>query len=174
MDPDLLERLRGSSGLSMDADGTLRHEGDRIENPRVEAMLRRGIGRAPDGRPIVRWGGTWAYLAAADDLWRVTSVAFEPAEGPPGRCHARLDDGSDETVVLGPGAVGLRADGALSLRVKDGTEWARCLPSPHAQLGAHLDEEAPSLLRTAAGPVPLTRLGTADDGGPIDPPRCGP
>ena len=83
MESSELERLRSASGLSMDVDGTFRHEGVVVEHPRVVAMLRRGLGRAPDGRPIVRFGETWGYLTAAGDLFRVTSVSLEPASAPP-------------------------------------------------------------------------------------------
>ncbi|MFM2152084.1 MAG: hypothetical protein RL199_519 [Pseudomonadota bacterium] len=141
----------------MDADGRLRHEGTVVEHPRVVAMLRRGLGRSSDGRPIVRFGTTWGYLDVADALYRVTSAALDAPEAPE-VCRVRLDDDSDETVPLVAGRIGLRSDGVLALRVKDGTEWARCLPAAHAVLGALVTDDAPALLTTAHGAVALEVL----------------
>jgi hypothetical protein len=142
----------------MDADGTFRHEGAPVEHPRVVDMLRRGLGRAPDGRPVVRFGTTWAYLEAAGDLYRITSVALEPWEAPV-FLRARLDDDTDEQVDLVAGSVGLRPDGVLALRVKDGTEWATCLRAAHAVLGALVAVDGPATtLETGRGPVPVVEV----------------
>ncbi len=146
----------------MDADGIFRHEGAPVEHPRVVAMLRRGLGRAPDGRPVVRFGTTWAYLETAGDLFRVTSVALEPGEAPVS-LHARLDDDTEERVDLVAGRVGLRPDGVLALRVKDGTEWATCLPAAHAVVGALVTADHPApTLDTGRGPVPLVEVDAPD------------
>ncbi len=144
----------------MDIDGTFRHEGVVVEHPRVVAMLRRGLGRSPEGRPIVRFGETWGYLEAAGDLFRVTSVSLEPASAPL-FCRVRLDDDTEERLDLAPGSVGLRPDGVLALRVKDGSEWARCLPAAHAVLGELIMDDRMSMMETGRGPVAVVEPGAS-------------
>jgi hypothetical protein len=139
MDPAELERLRENSGLRLDRDGNFFHEGQPVEHPKVIAAFRRGLARSPDGRPIVRFGRTWAYIEVEGTLWRVVRVAFErDAAGHVAVCIASLDDGSEERVTPRPGWLGMGSGEVLCLRVRGGTEWARCLPEAHADLGAEL------------------------------------
>ncbi len=153
--PEQLERWREQSGLSLDRDGRFRHEGTLIEHPRVEAALRRGLGRSPDGRPTVTFGRTWAYLAVEDVLYRVVHARCE-AEGPRlAACGLTLDDRREEPLGLGPGTVALDGEGVLYLRLERG-EWARCLPQPHAALGAFVEERAGQrVLVTLHGHLPI-------------------
>ncbi len=156
--PEEIERLREASGLSLDRDGRFRHQGTAVEHPRVDRALRRGLGRARDGRPIVSFGPTWAYLAVADVLYRVR-LARTDADGERLRsCHLVLDDDTEEPLDLSPGAVALDADGVFYLKVKAGREWARCLPAAHAALGAFVVEyPAGAHLVTVNGDLPLEK-----------------
>ena len=139
MDPSELERLRENSGLFLDRDGQFFHEGSPVEHPKVIAAFRRGLARSPDGRPIVRFGRTWAYLDVEATLWRVVRVSFErDGAGRIAACLASLDDGTEERIVPREGWLGMGTDEVLCLRIRGDTEWARCLPEPHADLGAEL------------------------------------
>jgi hypothetical protein len=158
MDPVELERLRERSGLSLDKEGRFFHEGTAVEHPRVVAMLHRGLGRAPDGRPTVRFGETWAYLQAEDTLYRVVQVTMREAAGVLTGLVAHLDDGTEQPVPLDGRSVALSDDEVLCLQVKDGTEWARTSPGVHARLAAHLVETPAGLaLRTGGGDVGVGR-----------------
>ena len=159
MDPSELERLREQSGLSLDRDGRFLHEGLPVEHPRVLAMLHKGLGRSPDGRPIVRFGETWAYLAVEDTLYRVVQLTLsESSDGRLVRLVAHLDDDSAETVPFESTRFALSPDEVLCLRVKGGAEWARCAPGIHARLGAYLDQSSGALtLRTRDGDLTIGR-----------------
>lgn len=157
-DPAQLERLREQSGLSLDMDGRFFHEGVAVEHPRVLAAFRRGLGRAPDGRPTVTFGPAWAYLQVEDTLYQARRALCEAAGEALAACTLRLDDGTEEPLALVPGAVALDAAGVLYVRVKGGREWARTIPEAHAALGAFVVGEGDGLaLRTTAGDLPLGR-----------------
>ena len=156
MDPDRLERLRQDSRLFLDRDGRLFHEGMPVEHPRVLKAFHRGFARSPDGRPTVHFGGTWAYLQVEDTLFRVTELELTESGGRVCRLVATLDDETVEPVPLEPGRIALGSDGVLSVRVKQGSEWARCAPGAHALLGQFLDEQGAGLvLPTVAGDVAI-------------------
>jgi hypothetical protein len=158
MDPGELERLRERSGLALDKDGRFLHEGTPVEHPRVVAMLHRGLGRAPDGRPTVRFGETWAYLQVEDTLYRAVQATLREAGGVLAGLVAHLDDGTDHPVPLDGRSVALSDDDVLCLRVKEGAEWARTSPGVHARIAAHLvDTPAGLALRTASGDVGVGR-----------------
>lgn len=158
MDPDRLERLRQDSRLFLDRDGRLFHEGVPVEHPRVLQAFHRGFARAPDGRPTVHFGGTWAYLQVEDTLYRVNELEAVAREGRLERLVASLDDETTEDVPLEPGRIALSADEVLSIRVKGGTEWARCAPGAHALLGQFLvEQDGAFILPTALGPLAVGR-----------------
>jgi|GEM_PF-739421 len=151
MDEAELERLRESSGLRLDAQGRFWHRDSPVEHPRVVQAFRRGLGRAPDGRPIVRLGREWCYLRVDDVLFRATSATCEEEGGRLASCALTLDDDTqmewvprEEEVALG--------EPALYLRVRG--EWVRLLPSAHAALGAFVEGDPP-VLRSTAGRIPI-------------------
>ncbi len=57
-----LELLRRASGLTLDAEGDLRHEGDPIVHPGLHALFQSGLDALPTGEAIVRIGDQWAYV----------------------------------------------------------------------------------------------------------------
>ncbi len=160
MEPAELERLRESSGLRLDRDGNFFHEGQSVEHPKVVAAFRRGLARSPEGRPIVRFGRTWAYIEVEGTLWRVVRVSVErDDEGHVVAVEALLDDGAFERVAASEGWLGIGPDEVLCLRVRGGTEWARCLPEAHADLGAELvPMDDGWALSTACGALPVVAM----------------
>jgi len=145
LDPRALEALRARSGLSIDLDGRLCHQGEPIEHARTLEVLWGSLQRQPDGRYLVRVGRESGYVAVADAPYGVRGVTFER-----GLAVVHLSDGSVET--LDPGTLAVDAEGILHCRVKGGHR-ARFRRSAQVDLGLAL-EEAPA----AAGGFAL-RLG---------------
>jgi hypothetical protein len=158
LDPSELQRLPENSGLLLDREGRFWHEGAPVEHPKVAAAFRRGLGRAPDGRPTVAFGRTWAYLEVEDTLYRVKRAWCDADASSErlGSCLLKLDDDTEEPLSLGPDSVAVDGEGVLYVRVKDGREWARCLPDAHGPLGRFVEPDGVGLvLRSSAGDLPI-------------------
>lgn len=74
--PEQLELIRRSAGLSLDAEGELLHEGERIAHPGLHALFQAGLD-LKNGEAIVRVGEQWAYVQSAEtplvvQHWRAT------------------------------------------------------------------------------------------------------
>jgi hypothetical protein len=136
MDPDLLEILRSSSGLSIDLEGRLLHRGEPITHARTLEVLWRSLERGPDGRYLVRIGRESAYVRVEDAPYAVRGVV----DGPAGAPWLVLSDGSREP--LDADTLRLGADGVLRCAVKGG-HAARFGRSAQVTLGLAI-EEVPS------------------------------
>lgn len=157
-DPETLRLLRENSGLRLDRDGRFWHEGGLVEHPRVAALFHRGLGRADDGRPTLTVGHMWAYVAVDDVLYRVRRARCEQDGERLATCTLLLDDGSDEPLAFGADTIALDEEGVLYVRVKNGREWARCLPEAQARLGLFADERPGGMvLATTRGDVSIGR-----------------
>lgn len=141
MDPVELEKLRENSHIRLDREGRFWHEEALVEHPRVAAAFHRGLGRAPDGRPTIRLGRTWCYIEAEGPLYQARQAACWEDGAALTRCVIRLDDESEEEVPLAPGLLKWDGDDTLLVRVKGGTEWARCSSEAQRSLGRYLDDE---------------------------------
>jgi hypothetical protein len=63
--PEQLELVRRASGLSLDAEGDLLHEGAPIAHPGLHGLFQRGLDVTERGEAIVRIGAQWAYVRTA-------------------------------------------------------------------------------------------------------------
>jgi hypothetical protein len=165
MDEAALEWLRAHSRLRLDADGRFWHEDAPVQHPRVQAALRRGLGRAPDGRPVLRVGREWCYLRVDDVLWRAQSARCDAAGDALRACVLRLDDDELEPLELAPGCLALGPDGTLYARLRG--DWVRLRPAAHAALGRFLEGEPP-VLAAAGGRFPVVALPPVEHGPPDD------
>jgi len=134
---DDLERLRGRSGLSLDAEGRFLHRGEPVTHPRTLEALWRSLSRTPDGRYQVAIGRERAYVEVEDAPYAVRAVTPSPAGGAP---LLHLSDGTAEP--LDPAGLTCGADGVLRCRVKGGHR-ARFTRAGQLALGAALSEDPP-------------------------------
>jgi hypothetical protein len=162
LDPEIIEKLRENSHIRLDREGRFWHEGAPVEHPLVAQAFHRGLGRAPDGRPTITFGRTWCYFTADGALYQARTAAC--VTGPGGTlqsCVLRLDDATDDEVLLVPGSIGIDHEGVLHVRVKEGREWARLLPAAQAELGRWVETSASGELGllTGSGFVLPVRIG---------------
>jgi len=151
LDPAALELLRERSGLSIDLDGRLCHQGEPITHARTLEVLWRSLERQADGRYLVRVGRESGYVRLADAPYGVRGVTFG---GSGARLH--LTDGSEEP--LDPGTIALDREGVLHCSVKGGHR-ARFTRAAQLDLGFQVEEDpgAPGryLLRLAGRAWPV-------------------
>lgn len=136
-DPDLLERLRSASGLSVDAEGHFLHQGQPITHARTLELLWRTLAPAPGGRWLVTIGRESAYVAVDETPWVVRGLRVEGV--PPRRVTLLLAGGREEP--LQPESLRLAADGVLRCDLPTGP--ARFSRAGHIALGGLLDEDPP-------------------------------
>jgi hypothetical protein len=146
-DEDALELLRQRSGLSIDLEGRLCHQGEPITHRRTLEVLWGSLSRAPDGRYTVRVGREMGYVLVEDAPYGVRGVTFH--EGDAGAAGdaadagwptAHLTDGTREK--LDPSTLSLDGAGILHCRVKAGLHRARFTRTAQVQLGLALEEVA--------------------------------
>lgn len=113
-DPTALDRLRATSGLSIDDEGRFLHRGEPITHARTLEVLWRSLRPLPGGGWEVAIGRERATVAVADAPYAVRGVTADPAGAP----LLHLSDRSVET--LDPATVRLAPDGVLRCTVKDG------------------------------------------------------
>ncbi|MFN7131641.1 MAG: DUF1285 domain-containing protein, partial [Myxococcales bacterium] len=65
---------REDSGIHLDRDGRWFHDGALVEHPRIVRAWNRGIGRADDGRLVLRFGHDWCFFTAEDAPLHVLGV----------------------------------------------------------------------------------------------------
>jgi len=136
MDAAALEILRRASGLSIDREGSLVHDGAPIAHARVRQVLLAGLDQDDEGRAIVRVGGQWAYVACEGTPFVVTWCALDPVAE---TLRIRLNSGERSTIPAR--ALGLRYEGGhdLFLRIHAGRHEARLGRSAWAVLSAALE-----------------------------------
>jgi hypothetical protein len=142
-DPELLERLRGESGLSVDAEGRFLHQGEPITHARTLGLLWGSLAPAPGGRWRVTIGRESAYVEVDETPWAVRGVRVE---GSPPRGVTLLLAGGRE-VPLRPETLRLGEDGVLRCTLPDGP--ARFTRAGQVALGSQLEEDPPGSGRFA-------------------------
>lgn len=135
MDEATLELLRERSGLSIDLEGRLCHQGEPITHARTLEVLWRSLERRADGRYLVHVGRESGYVRIVDAPYGVRGVTFE-GHGP----VLHLTDGTVE--VVDPATLSVDREGVLHCRVKGGAHRARFTRSAQVDLGLVLEEDA--------------------------------
>lgn len=135
--PDPLERLRGASGLSVDAEGRFLHRGEPITHARTLERLWGSLTAGPGGRWQVAIGPEIAYVAVDETPWAVRGVRLE---GVPPRAVTLLLAGGREA-PLRPETLRLGADGVLRCALPEGP--ARFTRAGQLALGSQLEEDPP-------------------------------
>ena len=146
------------TGLRLDRDGLLWHEGTRVEHPRLVAALRAGLGRDVSGRPIVRLGAQWGWLEVEETLFRVTAIEARSDPREADRLVSATfwrDDGQSWSATGPEVRLRLCDDGGLQLQCPLDDEWCRAVAGVHAAIGRFLEPATPEgwALRTATGTV---------------------
>jgi hypothetical protein len=141
--PGFLERLRGESGLSVDAEGRFLHRGEPITHARTLELLWRTLAPAPGGRWQVTVGREAAYVEVEETPWAVRGVRLE---GVPPRGVTLLLAGGREAPLL-PDTLRVGDDGVLRCALPDGT--ARFTRAGQLALGGQLEEDPPGSGRFA-------------------------
>lgn len=136
-DPGLLERLRGASGLSVDAEGSFRLRGEHITHARTLEVLWGSLARAPGDRWQVTIGRESAYVEVDETPWVVRGVRVEGV--PPRRLTALLAGGREAPIL--PDTLRVAADGVLRVDLPEGK--ARFSRAGHLALGSLLEEDPP-------------------------------
>jgi hypothetical protein len=89
--PEMIESLR-QTGIRLDRQGRLWHEGAEIAHPGLKRALLRWIDRLDDGRPILRLDQQrYAYVDVDDAHLLVTSARWQDD-----RAFVTLNDGSEQ------------------------------------------------------------------------------
>ena len=144
--PERIEQLR-QSGIRLDREGRLWHEGQEVTHQRFQTALRRWLDRLPDGRNILRLDETrYAYVDVEDSHLLVTSVTWEDD-----RAMLLLNDGTSEELAYE--TLEQSDDSAMYCTVRQGRLLARFLTKAYYQLAERIepatdgaDEEAFCLL----------------------------
>jgi len=146
-DPASLERLRASSGLSIDDEGRFLHRGEPVTHARTLDVLWGSLQRDGRGGWRVRIGREEGAVAVAETPWTVRALLVDGA-------GARLRLAGGREAPLDPASLWLGSDGALRCRLPGG-EVARFSRAAQASLAPLLDEDPPGSGRF------LVRLGGA-------------
>lgn len=182
VDAATIERLR-QSGIRIDREGELIHEGEVIRHEGLRAALFRWLDRlddpatgaaatgaaggpAPSSRFVLRLdAGRFAYVDVDDTPLVVRAAAWRGDD-----MTLALSDGAEET--LRPETLTLDAEGVLRCLVRGGRLPARLSTSAAAVLGERVIEEAGALvLRIGARRYRLPR--PPGGGGTVPPPGTG-
>jgi hypothetical protein len=148
-----LDWLRQHSGLRIDREARFLYRGEPVGHPRVLALFKQGLGRAQDGRVTLTVGRMWCFVDADGPLFLARRALCEAEGERLERCLLKLDDEREEWLV---GPLALDQEGVLHARVKEGREWARCLPEAQAALGRFVEEGPVGMvLCTTRGPWPI-------------------
>jgi len=141
--PDLLERLRSASGLSVDAEGQFLHRGEPITHARTLEVLWGSLAAVAGGRFQVTVGRETAYVEVDETPWVVRGAR---AEGAPTRSITLLLAGGRE-VPLQAATLRLGHDGILRCALPEGT--ARFSRAGQLAVGVLLEEDPPGSGRFA-------------------------
>jgi len=138
MDERELEKLRESSGLSLDREGKFFIHGEPVEHARSQLVLTQGMHRSPDGRWATRIGREWAYVKVADVARFVRRIEPLGDADRPGLLRAWMTSGEEQLVDARELAVS--AGDALYAKLPDG-ERARLSRPAQASLAEYLHGE---------------------------------
>jgi hypothetical protein len=127
-----LERVR-NSGIRIDREGQLWHQGHTIDHAGLRAALFRWLDRNPDGRYVFRLDAQrFANVEVADTPLVVRSLRWE-GEG----AIAALSDGSEER--LDPSTLTIDPAGVLRCQARGGRLAARLSTSAAAVLAERIE-----------------------------------
>ncbi len=148
LSPERIEQLR-QSGIRLDREGRLWHEGQEVTHARFQTALRRWLDRLPDGRSILRLDEVrYAYVDVEDAHLLVKSLVWDGE-----RATLALNDGSSEELAYETLEQG--SDSAMYCTVRQGKLTARFLTHAYYQLAEHIepaaDEAGESFVLNAAG-----------------------
>jgi hypothetical protein len=116
--PEMIERFR-QTGIRLDRQGRLWHEGAEIAHPGLRRALLRWMDRLDDGRPILRLDQQrYAYVDVDDAHLLVTSARWQDD-----RAFVTLNDGSEQELEYH--SLQRAADDALYCTVRGGRLDAR-------------------------------------------------
>lgn len=155
IDPDVLERLR-RSGISIDREGELWHEGEVVRHQGLRQALFRWLDRLPppDGRYVLRLDERrHAYIDVADTPLVARALRWDGE-----RALLALSDGTEE--ALDPDTLAVDAAGGLRCLVRGGRLPARLATSAAAVLAERIEsgDDGPRL-RVAGRARPIGRVG---------------
>jgi hypothetical protein len=125
----LVERLR-RSGIRIDREGQLWHEGQTIDHPGLRAALFRWLDRLPDGRTVFRLDQVrYAYVEVEDTPLVARALRLQDAGA---EARLSLSDGSEEP--LDPATLTVDGQGVLRCLARGGRLEARLSNSAAAAL----------------------------------------
>jgi hypothetical protein len=129
--PELIEKFR-QTGIRLDRQGRLWHEGTRITHPGLERALLRWLDVREDGRDILRLDHErYAYIDVEDAHLLVLSAEWQGE-----RAWLVLNDGTREELRYDSMCVA--DDDALYCRVRDGKLLARVTTPAYYTLAEHI------------------------------------
>jgi hypothetical protein len=140
-----LARLR-NSGIRIDREGQLWHEGEIITHEGLRRALFRWLDRNPDGRYVFRLDPQRFVYVDVDD----TPLVARAARWDGDQARLALSDGSEE--ALDPDTLTIDAAGVLRCRVRAGKLEARLATSATAVLAERIEGES---LRLGSRSIPI-------------------
>ena len=133
LSPEFIEKLR-QTGIRLDRNGRLWHEGTEITHPGLRRALLRWLDRLPDGRPILRLDAhRYAYLDVEDAHLLAVSTVWRGD-----RAYVRLNDGTEEELDYASLRTG--ANHALYCQVRGGSLRARLTTPAYHTLADRIAE----------------------------------
>ena len=125
------------STITLDRQGRFWHDGDRVDHPALEQALRTWISLHPDDGRLILTNGYDWCYFRCEDAPFFVDALRVE---PDGAVTLRLFDGTEE--ALDPATLSLNADGIAYARVKDGRYDARFSRHAQTQLAPILVDEA--------------------------------
>lgn len=154
-DPARLDFLRRNSGLSVDREGRVRHEGDLLGHPRLTELFLAGLDVDDRGEAIVRIGSQWAYVRCDGTPFVAVRARVDDAAG---RLHLTLNTGEALDLSAQDLTAELWDDSDLRVRIHGGRHWARLGRTAWAALAERLEADDTGVwLRVADRNLPVTR-----------------
>ena len=151
---------REASGLRLDRELRFWHDGERVEHAGISKAFLRGVTLSDDGRPMLRIGADWCFIAVDEAAFGVDSIAFKDGEP-----WLTLSDGAVE--LLDAESLRLGQDGEFLALVKGGRALARFSRQAQVDLGLHLEADSDGFtLALPSRTVVLRGLGGSLKGAP--------
>lgn len=150
--------LTRTSGIRIDKQGLLWHDGERVAHEGFRRALYKWLDRlpAPDGRYIIRLDDTrYAFLTVEDTPLVVKTLRYDAA--PTDEFIVSLSDGTEQP--LDTSTLTIDKEGALRAWVRDGKLEARLNTAAAAALAPYL-QETPQGWQLASPGRPVHRLNT--------------
>lgn len=135
MDPAMLEKLRRNSGLAVDREGRVHHEGQVMTHAGVADTFASGLDVNEAGEAIVRIGRQWAYVRCERTPFVVVRV--QPGEG---MLALTLNTGERLEIPAQDVQLHLEADRDLYVRIHAGRHEARFGRTAWAKIADLLEE----------------------------------